>query len=113
MESSQERIADGKTLMEILTGAAWWDFNRDAVESDDEGDYIDRLHGMMTFSLKNWNRYFDEDRTRSEEGLTAELAELRKIGYSLVASIIQRKTGPGAPAGGETPFNAFLTIVKD
>jgi len=113
MESGQQRIADGKTLMEILTGAAWWDFSRDEVESDDDGDYIDRLYGMMAFSLKNWNRYFDEDRKRSEEGLTAELAELRKVGYSLMASIVRRKAGADAPAGGETPFNAFLTIVKD
>ena len=110
VESRSERITDGKALMDLVTGATRWDFHRDAVDSEDASVHVDRLYGTILFSLKNWKRYFDEDRRRSEEGLTKELAEIGSNGYSLVAAVTPRKSsGPGA--GGEQ-FHAVLRIVK-
>lgn len=110
-DSSGGTITDGKTLMELVTGASWWDFQRDEVESEDAAAYVDRLYGTLLFSLKNWKRFVDEDRTRSELGMTMDLAEIKRNGYSLVASVVQRKSA--GPAGAAAPFNAVLRFVKD
>jgi hypothetical protein len=111
VEPRDETITEGKTLMELVTGAAWWDFQRDEVDSDDAGAYVDQLYGKLLFSLKNWNRYVEEDRRRSERGLTMDLAEIKGNGFSLVASVTARKSAPQAGGGGQ--FNAVLRIVKD
>ncbi len=110
MENRKEKITDGKELMEIVTGAAWWELNRDEVEPGDAEVYIDKLYGKIIFSLKNWSRYFDEDRNNSEIGLTMDIEDIKKFGYSLVASITYRKA---ADPKAEQQFNAALRIVKD
>jgi hypothetical protein len=110
MDERKERITDGKALMDIVTGASWWDFNRDAVESEEDGVYVDRLYGKILYSLKNWNKFFDEDRKQTEMGLTMYLAEMKDIGYSLVAFVTTRE--PADPAGANR-INAVLRVVKD
>ncbi|MGE5247845.1 MAG: hypothetical protein ACM3L8_05820 [Verrucomicrobiota bacterium] len=103
-------VTDGKALMNLVTRATRWDFVRDEVESEDAGDYVDRLYGTIQFSLRNWNKYFDEDRGRSEAGLTNDLAEIRKHGYSVIAVVTPRKA-PG-PDGETEKFSVVLKVVK-
>jgi hypothetical protein len=110
MEEGKERITDGETLMDIVTAASWWDFKREEVESDEDGVYVDRLYGTILYSLKNWKKFMDEDRKQAELGLTMDLAEIKKCGYSLVASVTSRKSAdPAAPSR----INAVLSVVKD
>jgi len=110
MEDRTTRITDGKALMDIVTGATRWEFNRDEVDSEDAGAYVDRLYGTILYSLRNWKKYFEQDRRQTEVGLTMELAEIKSNGYSLVASVIYRKSS--APEA-NADFNAVLRIVKD
>lgn len=103
-------VTDGKALMNLVTRATRWDFIRDEVESEDAGDYVDRFYGTLQFSLRNWKKYFEEDRQRSEAGLTNDLEEIRKHGYSVVAVVTPRKS-PG-PAGETDRFSVVLKVVK-
>jgi hypothetical protein len=109
MGDSEQTITDGKTLMGLVTGATRWDFNRDAVDSDDAGVFVDRLYGKLKFSLMNWRKYVDKDREMSEVGLTQDIDEVRNNGYTLVASIVRRKSA--GPDSAES-FNAYLRLVK-
>lgn len=109
-------INDGKKLLYLVFGANRWEFERieeGTMEIPEAAQgCLERMRDTIYYLLRNWKHIAAEDRALGEVGLTQDIQEVKRYGFSITGI---KNYGYGTRAGSEDrrKYTAYLRILKE